>query len=231
MSKAKHRQLLSVVREVLILVVGILLAFWLNARWDKVQNRNREIELLHALEIEFEEAAIYLEEAYQIISLNRSRSSMILDILQDHPEDSRVMVHDSIALFLMGSVTLDVPMITLQSAMASGAIELVSSGRLKSYLTMWPRDVAEVQEELLISRRLVYESLIQGFPGDFSELVRTATPIDGQVTNSQRYLPNSGQVRNTLAARERLADITSKELDELFDQLDLIRTLLAESLN
>ncbi len=231
MIKARKRQLLSVVREVLILVVGILLAFWLNARWDEVQNRNREIELLNALEIEFEQAAIYLEEAYEIISLNRSRSSLILDILKAHPEESRVMVHDSIALFLMGSVTLDVPMINLESAMASGAIELVSSNQLKSHLTMWPRDVAEVQEELLISRRLVYESLMQGFPGDFSELVRTATPIEGQVTNSIRYLPNSYQVRNTIAARERLANITSKEFEELFVELDLIRTMLAEALD
>ncbi|HSM64529.1 MAG TPA: DUF6090 family protein, partial [Gillisia sp.] len=129
--------------EIVLVVIGILIALSIN-NWN--ENRKERIEeraLLTQLQSEFESNYQQLSEKITIRNNMISASLKLLEYI-DYPEKRNV---DSINSHL--AQTLLVPTFDpiVNDIMSSGRIQLLKNNRLKELLSLWTSEIVQVTEE------------------------------------------------------------------------------------
>lgn len=133
--------------EAVLIVASILVAFAIDAWWDSRSARMQEIALLNSLSQDFEEAAS---------EFDRSKSVQLLiaragETLITYSEVGSVPIEERERFDLLISqhfarYTFDSPTGTVDSAIGSGKINLLSNQRLVAELTQWSAAVEEVRQ-------------------------------------------------------------------------------------
>lgn len=137
------RYLKYAIGEIVLVVIGILIALSIN-NWN--ENRKERIEeraLLTQLQSEFESNYQQLNEKITIRNNMISASLKLLEYI-DYPEKRNL---DSINTHL--AQTLLVPTFDpiVNDIMSSGRIQLLKNNRLKELLTLWTSEIVQVTEE------------------------------------------------------------------------------------
>ncbi|MFC3879842.1 DUF6090 family protein [Algoriphagus namhaensis] len=129
--------------EIILVVIGILIALSINNWNEDRKERLKERELLIQLQSEFESNLKQLNEKVSIRNDMISSCFKLLDYI-DHPENQEP---DSINSYL--AKTLLVPTFDpiVNDIMTSGRIQLIQNSRLKELLTLWTSEVIQVTEE------------------------------------------------------------------------------------
>lgn len=230
-----QRVLVASAREVAIIVTGILLAFALDAWWDARQDIRRELEILRALAQEFRDVQVELERQAALRQRMLQTNSATLSALRRAELGKPVVLPDTVAQWLIGSFTLDLPQASLQSVISSGRIDLIRDRSLRGLLAGWPALVADAQEEWAQDRLIVYERLIPALASDLSQVV--ALSVDTVNSRARRgagqsiVLTATPQMLNILASRIRLAQLAAIDGERLIAQLQRIQEHIAVALN
>ena len=125
----------GLVREVGVVVAGILIAFSLDAWWDTRREKLSQEAQLRALHEEFtanRERIDQAEERHDDISL---RSRALLSALQLHPAGSDVQVADSLLASVFEWRTQPWSTGTIEALIASGTF---GRSPIRSYAASWP---------------------------------------------------------------------------------------------
>jgi hypothetical protein len=227
--------LVASAREVVIIVTGILLAFALDAWWDNRQDHRREVEVLRGLAQEFRDVHAELERQATLREAMARTNVATLAALRRAELGSSILLQDTLAQWLVGSFTLDVPQASLQSVISSGRINLIRDHTLRSLLAGWPALVADAQEEWAQDRLIVYEHLIPALGDDLSQVV--AATVDTVNSRARRgtgqsiVLTATPQMLNILASRIRLVQLAAIDLARLAAQLERIQENIAAALD
>lgn len=133
-------------REGIVIVVSILVAFGVDALWDEHQDRQAEQRILEELRIELNDARDRIErsiaELEAVLIANR-------DMLSRLGPDTPVMTPaEASALYLAmtNMNTLEVPQSVLDSVVSSGQFRLISDAELRRHLARWPSLIEDVRE-------------------------------------------------------------------------------------
>ena len=213
-----------VVAEGAVIVVSILLAFGLDAWWDRRGAAQREAEILEALSSEFTLTQRRVADAHSRRETILSALSIIDDSLRAS-RSARVPLSDSIAGWAFFFSTADIPSSVLSSIVASGEVSLLRDGELQGLLAQWPALVDDAREEEILVRDLIYEQFIPATEG-LERLIGSAfgPTMQAALAGNGMYVdfPNNPAVRTRLAARLRLERILLGEYGRLLEAVDRI---------
>ena len=159
----RRRSVAALLLEMVLITASILLAFGLDAWWDRRDNRANEHTLLVALQTEFGGIQEELARARRIHE-RRHEATTELILLIDN--DRQFPVADSLWTLVEAArarTTIDPPSGVLSSSIGSGAIALIQDNELGRALTAWPdriSDHAKIEENL---RSYVNEFILPWF--------------------------------------------------------------------
>ncbi|MGD8496325.1 MAG: hypothetical protein PVF05_09065 [Gemmatimonadales bacterium] len=134
-------------RELVVVVAGILIAFTLDAWWDgRTEAEWRQSEL-QSLRQEFTESRVQLEQWIRIHEMIADRTGIVIETLESAPAGAAVPVPDSVLAGVLVMPTYDPTLGTLEALLASGDLSRLREPRLISLLARWPGLVADVRED------------------------------------------------------------------------------------
>jgi hypothetical protein len=136
-----------VLAEGVVIVVSILLAFWIDTRWDGRQDRAQREALLNALLEDFETAEVLLEnvETRHRALAEADRRLVLFGEDGSVPDTERGAV-DSLLAHHFSRPVFQPPMGTVESILGTGRLDLFKSEALLASLTKWTASVAGLQQ-------------------------------------------------------------------------------------
>jgi hypothetical protein len=185
----KSRRARSAVLELFVVIFGILIAFAVDAAWDRRSERIEERETLLALDSNFRNSIELLEERWLIIHEKAVEATNALiwtlqggsewpgpleDLtlddyinrfvipVTDRPADPStwmVMVPDSLLGLTLITPTYDPTLSSLDALLASGRLNLISNRELSDALAAFPSLLADASDEERMSRDHVMNEL------------------------------------------------------------------------
>jgi len=239
LSGQSRKYLLYVVGEVLLIVVGILIALTINNRNETRLTRQKEQVYLAGLENEFQTSRVKLQELIKVNRSNYEGAKRIIGYI-DRPDslpDERTLSH-----LLYQSLAYDLyytPNNSLLGEMInSGSLKDLSNDELRRRLTNWIASVEHVnaQERDLKHQKDQVLQLLRGEPYSLRTLADQT-----QLSGNLLHLPASQHVHSNLPILQSrafennlLLYILSSQLTEtehyqpLLDELEMIIDLIAE---
>jgi len=137
------RYLKYAVGEIILVVIGILIALqisnWNENRKDRIEEKN----LLTQLQSEFKSNRKQLNEKITIRNSMIAASFKLLDYI-DHPEKRH---NDSINSYLLQTLLVPTFDPIVNDVVSSGRIQLIKNNRLKELLSLWTSEIVQVTEE------------------------------------------------------------------------------------
>ncbi len=137
------KYLLYAIGEIVLVMVGILLALQINNWNEHRKDRLQEQELLGQLQSEFQSNLLQLD---QKISLRKDMIVASLKLLDyiDHPEKR---IPDSIVKYIMATQIAPTFDPIVNDLISSGRIQLLQNQELKEKLSLWTSEIVQVTEE------------------------------------------------------------------------------------
>jgi hypothetical protein len=227
----------SSLRDVLLIVVSILIAFGLDAWWDGRVARGEERSVLVAVREDFRAARLELDS---VLARNERDVTTITALLSMNLSRSEQLSPDSAATLLapavFGGLTFDPSMGAVQALLSGGLLNQIQNNELAAALAAWPGAIDEIQED-------------QGFLIETWKDLRDWAARRGLLTSVLPYLrglePSASDLSAGEILRELVADDEGRQLlaaqtisligllDELRDvdaRLDDLLSLLDEEL-
>lgn len=144
-------------RDLTVVVVGILAALWLESWWQDQQNRKEEQQILAGLLQEFEANRDDLENRLGIWRQH------VDAIVETHTYIGGPVNEETIAGFVVagkklqgGGFAFDPRMGQLTSVLNSGQLSLISDADLRALMAGWPAMIADLDydEDMLTAQRI-----------------------------------------------------------------------------
>jgi hypothetical protein len=154
------------VAEMVVIVVGVLVAISIDAGFAEREDIRAERALLESLASEFGEAAALLEVQ---LGAYRKRTDAAEALIRDRAKLSG-LPSDSIATLWQWATrggSYDYPSGVLTSATSSGDLALVRDPRLRAALARWPSDVQDFTNIELKVEHLIFNQLLPSARADF----------------------------------------------------------------
>ena len=129
--------------EIVLVVIGILIALQINNWNEHRKERVEERALLSQLQSEFESNRKQLNEKIIIRNNMIAASFKLLDFI-DHPEKRH---SDSVNTNLVQTLLVPTFDPVVNDIISSGRIQLLKNNRLKELLTLWTSEIVQVTEE------------------------------------------------------------------------------------
>lgn len=233
--------------ESLAVVLSILLAFSIDAWWDGHKERRRERDLLAGLLEDFEASRAGLEARLVLARRMAHGTSRLLQLVDAGAGARDVEVPDSLVLAVLGGPTYEPDTNTLDAAVASGEIDLISRQELRAELATWRRTLADTGEDEREVRRITNEQLVPILArsislrtymdrvlawsgGDPYGAGRLIGHGDERAVESTAPLQASTDLVGALAIRKFYVEFAAADLEELLASLDRSVSLLESEL-
>jgi hypothetical protein len=214
MDGAKERWIRQAAREIPILVLGILIAFALQAWWDRAREASETRRAVLALQSELRLNEIDLQAYISRHQRIGQASYQMRSLLQ--PGDASVAVPDSLLIAVLIAPTFDPATGALESLQRIGG----ASNALAESMAEWSALVADAAGEEIRTRAFADERLSpylsRGIDLPDPELAipwifeRLESPIVGETT-----LESTSELRFLIGTRIKLANLCEMELTEV----------------
>ncbi len=179
-------------REMVVVVLSITIAFGVDAWWDARLERREERELLMNLLREFRDNERQLELRLE----NHQRLASAADELArrlSNARGRRTAVPDSLLLALFITPTFDPTLGTLEEAQSSGRTRLIRNAELRGRLGAWTGLWRDAREEEWLAMELVQNQL---YPA-----IASTTDLSDVMERGGAWL--AGQLPEDIGAAER----------------------------
>jgi hypothetical protein len=162
-----NRSLRNSVREVLLIVVGVVAAFGVDARWEDYLERREELRTLRSLQVEMLENGSRLEQAIQVRMDARDAGRTLLDMTGPAAQPQLISIVDSLLMATsMGVATYDPVTGSTDALVVGGRLASISSDSLRLALASWPEQLRDVREDEVW---MIEYSMTNGLPISFGQ--------------------------------------------------------------
>ncbi len=220
--------------ESMAVVLSILLAFAIDAYWDRYQDRLRERQLLGDLLTDFQESRPGLVARVELAQRMARNNRLFVDRISAHHGQHPLAIPDSLVLGALGGPTYEPNTNALDAAMNSGEIELISNKEIRAQLAHWSRLLLDTREDEIEVRRLTNEQLVPtlGKAVDlgpyYPELLtwslgQPVTGLPGQV----EFRPTP-EISSLLSLRNFYMQFAADDLADLLEALDQMVAMLVQ---
>ena len=136
-------------REGVVIVGSILLAFGIDARWELAQEQAEADALLEVLRADFVSTMAEAERVFANHHGGQEAAEALIALLEertptasDGPRIDRLF-----SIISVSGATFDPPLGTVQALIQSGRISLIEDPELAAMLTSWPADVEDLKTQ------------------------------------------------------------------------------------
>ena len=215
------------VRDLVLLVVGILIAFGLDASWENLKEGRDDNAQLVALAAEFEEIIRVLEDDSVSLSVHMDATEALVGLFGSSPlpEAEEIIATTRASI---GSRTLQIPNGVLSQFFAEGTISRLKDTELRSRLASWLALVDDTAEQLEWLRTHRDEELVP----ELNEYIPLRTLQGGLELGSSPFivrtvdLLESRTLEGMLVYRIQIGRTGLREFSELLRAARRIRALL-----
>ncbi len=233
--------------QLLILVLSILLAFAIDAWWDTRQERGRERDLLLGLREDFRSNRPGLENRVALARRMAEGTGGFLDLLGSHDAPDVVTVPPAAIFATLGGPTYEPVTNTLDAAVSSGEIALLTNSKLRAELATWRRLLRDANEDELEVRRITneqivpllsqslnlrpyFEGLLAWSGGDTYFSGSRVQAAASSVTTDGAPVAASTELAGALAMRRFYVEFSAADLQDVLDSLDRSVALIEDQL-
>ena len=145
-----RRYLVYAIGEILLVMIGILLALQVNNWNEDTKDRKEEVQLLNGLADEFEENMDRIKRSMDANERSNSAANMLIEIIRSG-ELMRIPDElDSLIVTLTLWSSFDASTGVVDEIINSGKLTIIADRKLRTQLTRWPSLLEEVMEDRLI---------------------------------------------------------------------------------
>lgn len=224
--------------EGLVIVLSILAAFSLDRWWDYARDRGEERQVLADLNAEFVRARQELEEMEEL----ERRVLHSIRSVRDSVDEAlarganRVSLPDTALGWIYVPPTTQFVLGTRDALVASNGLNILRNRELRAALAAWGGALADMNEEELTSRTLVYSDVDRVFRArarvtDFREAA--VRLLLGELSPSElartSVVSVDREILGVLATRVEVADWGLVQFQPVYDEIDRILKLISES--
>jgi hypothetical protein len=207
-------------RDLFVVVVGILVALWLEAWWQDQQNRREERQVLSNLRAEFLVNGADLADVQSRLQEAIAATNDFMALIND-PADGRIQVDFSSYRRIAGIRFFDPRHGQLTSVINSGKLSLVSNDELRALIADWPALATDMDLE----RTVFVEIMASGMGMTFREYVgdpnsKFETDIES-LMSSRRFYNDLGMHLTILTIMARESETIMKSTDRIIELIDL----------
>ena len=189
MSESNPVGLKGSLREAIVIVASILVAFGLDAWWDDLVERRQERELLVTLQQEFEGTLAASRQVARRHEAALDATTMIIsEVRRAMQSGQAIQVPDTMLFRFMYSATMNQSTGALDAVLRGGQVGLIESPNLRAALTSWPGDFDDMMADEADAARHMFDVVYNGFltAGDISHVSQNlAAYADGSLPPEQ----------------------------------------------
>ena len=141
------KYLLYAMGEIILVVIGILIALQINSWKEEKNQRTIEQSILHNLKDDFDKNQQEIEVLIDAnIKYHRNLNEFI-EILKSSPKEKNIEVADTLAIAAIAAPTYIPTTSTIDVIVSTGNIDLIKNEKLKTYISRFKREVADLSED------------------------------------------------------------------------------------
>ncbi len=181
MSSRKRTRIISreSVREVIVVVVGILIAFSLDAWWDRSSTNASLKQQADLVLDELLATEHQLQSAIEIHERLLAASQTIVDLLDREPQSGEVLVADTMLADLLVQNTVDIGSPSMESFLDSGGSRLIEDGDAVRLARSWPTQIDDTLDDQVYLR--------ENFTVPFARYLRSTVDLGRAERNNMAY--------------------------------------------
>jgi quercetin dioxygenase-like cupin family protein len=232
LSRFAPKSLSYALGEVVILVLGILIAFGLDSWWDARKAIEWEHTQLESLHEEFDANLAHVGRVVRSHEITATGVTRILEFASESPPGATAVFPDSVLALLIAWRTSEMTMGTLDALLASGDLGRLRNADLRKDLAAWKAWVLDAQEKEVLAREFIEFVMTPALLGQeiltpayaarppFGSGLPTA-PVQVASTPELRDLASArlGHLRLAIHSQLRVKDEASKILALLEEEL------------
>lgn len=232
------RYFLYAIGEIVLIMVGILLALQVNAWWDNRMAREEEQDILLALQDEFLANKNELNHILNVFDVKESHFARLQKLSEDQILTLNNQEIDQLMVSLTSRRTFDPIRGTVDALISAGRLDLIRNLELQRAITSFQRTFEEAEEETAYIQdfylKLKYAMIRHG--GPWANIYHSGRP-----TGTESFLKQAtAQTLISIRADEELmgfarmeraeAYLYAGELSEVMNDIDRILELVSQEL-
>ena len=225
------KYLLYAIGEILLVVIGILIAFQVDSWKNKKENNLKAQKVLSALHNEFTKNKEQLIRVKSFHTRVINASYDLLDLIAEPPNNYNESLMDSLIAEYSYFMTFDPYNSALEASISSGDIHLIGNDSLINLLFAYPGMVFDANEEEVQSKQLLFK-----YKEDFLYKYTREINIwhDSRRSPFKSYykgLLQDPYFENIVFSRQGIVQELVKEQNAILHVNNLILALIEEELN
>ena len=178
------------IRDLLIVVVGILGALWIESWWQGVQDRQEERQILESLRTEFIANRDQLVQIVSILKASTDAAENIHRLTLAPPPIDYENVLDKYIQSFMRTKRYDPRKGQLTSVISSGKLGLITNTELRARIADWPDLISDIED----NERMIWDRTINYLSPYLNKVAsrwdKSAFETDAATLLEDRYFDN-----------------------------------------
>ncbi|MTE27866.1 DUF6090 family protein [Winogradskyella ouciana] len=146
--------------EIILVVIGILIALQIN-NWNEVQkDRNREQAILKSLKIDFNTNINNVNDASSSFMEAYEASVNLLEIIRNHDSIDGSEIEQLVDDIINKTKSLDIITGSIDEMLNTGSINLIRDKNLKNKLSNWSYFQTDTEDDIVIYRDYLFDFFI-----------------------------------------------------------------------
>lgn len=232
------KYLIYAIGEIILVVIGILIALQINSKKEEINNRIIEQSVLNNLYEDFNKNQ---QEIDVLIFANNKyyrNLNKFIEIIKTTPKDIKFNVIDTLLMAAIAAPTYIPTTSTIDVIISTGNIDLIKNEELKSLISRFKREIADLNENENDVRILANMQLCP-FLGENSDLINvyqntyayTIDRLNKVKISSSSLVLNSNLLGSLIAQRFYYNQIIIKELKSISEMQKQILQLINDEIN
>lgn len=174
MSAISRERLPVLAVEGVAIVLSILLAFAIDAWWQRRAELRQAHDLIVSLQADFQASQVQLERWLAGTGRINHATTELLQNIGAAERGEEISVPFELIVGAIGAPTYSPVDSTLEAAISSGQIDPIEDSEIRSTLAIWRQQLDDTSEDEILIREIVVHQLVP----EFSEHVRLAEAFD-----------------------------------------------------
>lgn len=154
------RYLLYAIGEIILVMIGILLALQVN-NWNNQRiEKNKEQALLKNLQVDFKNNISNLDVAYESFNVAYLASVRLLEIIKDNNEINPDEVDKLVDDIINKTMSYDLITGSINEIFNTGSIHLISDPALRKQISNWSYYFSDTEDDIVIYRDYLFSFFI-----------------------------------------------------------------------
>ncbi|MCA0154401.1 DUF6090 family protein [Winogradskyella vincentii] len=142
--------------EILLVVIGILIALQINTWNEERKERNREQAILKNLQLEYNSNIGNVADAYNSFYEAYEASDKLLEIVASEDAINPQEVDALLDVIINKTKSLDIITGTLDEIVSTGSLNLITDENLRKQLSNWSFFITDTQDDIVIYRDYLF---------------------------------------------------------------------------